>query len=70
MVPGNDDAIRSIKLVSAAIADASIFGQQRRRDFMQTSRKDDGGSGVQIEFARNRANRAEFSNREPENKPD
>jgi small subunit ribosomal protein S2 len=70
LIPGNDDAIRSIKLVSAAIADASIFGQQRRRDFMQSGRKDDSSSGVQIEFARNRANRPDLSNREPENKPD
>jgi small subunit ribosomal protein S2 len=70
LVPGNDDAIRSIKLVTAAIGDAAIFGQQRRRDYMQNSRRDDNSSGVQIEFARNRSNRAEFSNREPENKPD
>jgi small subunit ribosomal protein S2 len=71
LIPGNDDAIRSIKLISAAIADASIFGQQRRRDFMQSGRKDDNSSGVQIEFARSRGNRPDAnSNREPENKPD
>jgi small subunit ribosomal protein S2 len=53
LIPGNDDAIRSIKLVSAAIADAAVHGQSRRREFMQTGRgKDDASSGVQVEFAR------------------
>jgi small subunit ribosomal protein S2 len=54
LIPGNDDAIRSIKLVSAAMADASIHGQSRRREFMQSGRggKDDASSGVQVEFAR------------------
>jgi small subunit ribosomal protein S2 len=62
LIPGNDDAIRSIKLVSAAVADACAAGQQRRRDFMQAGRKDEGGSGVQVEFARTgRAGRPEFS---------
>ncbi len=31
-IPGNDDAIRSIKLVTARIADACIEGVQKRRD--------------------------------------
>ena len=31
-VPGNDDAIRSIKLITARIADACIEGAQKRRD--------------------------------------
>ena len=62
LIPGNDDAIRSVKLVSAAIADACVFGQQRRRDFMQTGRRDDGGGGVHVEFARTgRSGRAEYS---------
>jgi len=53
LIPGNDDAIRSVKLVSAAIADAAISGQSRRRDFMQNSgRRDDSSSGVQVDFAR------------------
>jgi small subunit ribosomal protein S2 len=54
LIPGNDDAMRSVKLVSASIADACILGQQRRRDFMQVSRKDDASSGVQVEFAHTR----------------
>ena len=62
LIPGNDDAIRSIKLVSAAVAEAGVAGQQRRRDFMQVGRKDDASSGVQVEFARTgRAGRPEFS---------
>jgi small subunit ribosomal protein S2 len=54
LIPGNDDAIRSIKLVAAAIGDAAIHGQSRRREFMQSGRggKDDASSGVQVEFAR------------------
>ena len=56
LIPGNDDAIRSIKLVAGAIADACIFGQQRRRDFMQT-RRDDSNQGVQVEFASRRERR-------------
>jgi small subunit ribosomal protein S2 len=31
-IPGNDDAIRSIKLITARIADACIEGAQKRRD--------------------------------------
>ncbi len=63
LIPGNDDAIRSIKLVATAVADACVLGQQRRRDFMQVGRKDEGGSsGVQVEFARTgRAGKAEYS---------
>jgi small subunit ribosomal protein S2 len=62
LIPGNDDAIRSIKLVSAAVAEACVAGQSRRRDFMQVGRKDDASSGVQVEFARTgRSGRAEFS---------
>jgi small subunit ribosomal protein S2 len=56
LIPGNDDAIRSIKLVAGAIADACIFGQQRRRDFMQT-RRDDSSQGVHVEFASRRERR-------------
>jgi small subunit ribosomal protein S2 len=60
LIPGNDDAIRSVKLVTTAVADACMYGQQRRRDFMQAGRgRDDGGGGggVQVEFA-SRRNRA------------
>ncbi len=33
VVPGNDDAMRSIKLITQRIADAVVEGMQRRRDF-------------------------------------
>jgi small subunit ribosomal protein S2 len=32
VIPGNDDAIRSIRLITARIADAAIEGIQRRKD--------------------------------------
>lgn len=34
-IPGNDDAIRSIKLISAAIADAALEGIQARPQYQQ-----------------------------------
>jgi small subunit ribosomal protein S2 len=33
VIPGNDDAIRSIRLITAAISDACIYGMARRREF-------------------------------------
>jgi small subunit ribosomal protein S2 len=33
VIPGNDDAIRSIKLITARVADAVIQGSQRRKEF-------------------------------------
>jgi small subunit ribosomal protein S2 len=35
VVPGNDDAIRSIRLITGAVADACIFGMARRREQVQ-----------------------------------
>ena len=35
VIPGNDDAIRSIRLITAAVADACIYGAARRRDHSQ-----------------------------------
>jgi small subunit ribosomal protein S2 len=50
--PGNDDAIRSIKLVTSRIADACIEGQQRRRDFaQQPGYSAQPAEGVQVEFS-------------------
>jgi small subunit ribosomal protein S2 len=37
VVPGNDDAIRAIKLVTGRVADACIEGMQRRKDNAQKS---------------------------------
>ncbi|MFO0680138.1 MAG: 30S ribosomal protein S2 [Polyangiaceae bacterium] len=33
VIPGNDDAIRSIKLITSRIADAVVEGTQRRKEF-------------------------------------
>jgi small subunit ribosomal protein S2 len=41
-IPGNDDAIRSIKLITARLADAVIDGSQRRKE---TVGRDDHGGG-------------------------
>ena len=43
VIPGNDDAIRSIKLITQRIADAVIEGTQRRKD--QGNRDERGGGG-------------------------
>ncbi|MFW6051775.1 MAG: 30S ribosomal protein S2, partial [Myxococcota bacterium] len=58
VIPGNDDAIRSIKLITSRIADACLEGAQRRRDFAQQEYA--GGTtteGVQVEFQRGRRGR-------------
>jgi small subunit ribosomal protein S2 len=44
VIPGNDDAIRSVRLVTGAIADACVYGMQRRREF-QTARDGNQGGG-------------------------
>ncbi len=42
VIPGNDDAIRSIKLITQRIGDAVIEGMQRRKDH---GARDEGGGG-------------------------
>ena len=42
VIPGNDDAIRSIKLITARIGDAVVEGSQRRKE---TVGRDEGGHG-------------------------
>ena len=64
VIPGNDDAIRSIKLITSRIADAAIEGSQRRKE---TLNRGDGdhqgggggrrGDGPQAEVIRGRARR-------------
>jgi len=44
-IPGNDDAIRSIRLMTSAIADACLHGVARRRD-MNVGRDREGQRGV------------------------
>jgi small subunit ribosomal protein S2 len=46
IIPGNDDAIRSIKLITARVADACIEGVQRRRD--TGGRRDERGRGEEV----------------------
>jgi small subunit ribosomal protein S2 len=42
VIPGNDDAIRSIKLITSRIADACVEGAQRRRDTGERDQDRDG----------------------------
>jgi small subunit ribosomal protein S2 len=60
VIPANDDAIRSVKLITARIADAAIEGVQRRREFRgegggnqnaQRAERGEGGN-VAVEFSR------------------
>jgi small subunit ribosomal protein S2 len=48
VIPGNDDAIRSIKLITSRIADAVVEGSQRRKEF-QPQDGHRGGGGQQAE---------------------
>ena len=45
VIPGNDDAIRSIKLITTRLADAVIEGSQRRKEFQgrEDDRRGEGG---------------------------
>jgi small subunit ribosomal protein S2 len=45
VIPGNDDAIRSVRLVTGAIADACTYGLARRREHLQGQDRDGGGGG-------------------------
>ncbi len=44
-IPGNDDAIRSIKLITGRIADACMEGVQRRKDHGEGERGERGAGG-------------------------
>ena len=59
IVPGNDDAIRSIKLITSRLADACIEGGQRRKDMMtqQGYGAQASAGGVAVEFQRGRGRR-------------
>jgi small subunit ribosomal protein S2 len=57
IIPGNDDAIRSIKLITSRIADACIEGQQRRREMAQSGHQhapQSSADGVAVDFQRGR----------------
>ena len=49
VIPGNDDAIRSIKLITQRIADAVIEGSQKRKD---APREQTGGPQTDVQYAR------------------
>jgi len=58
VIPANDDAIRSVKLITSRIADACVEGTQRRREFRgegggqsQRNNNNEGGN-VAVEFSR------------------
>jgi small subunit ribosomal protein S2 len=44
-IPGNDDAIRSIRLITSALADACLLGSSRRREAPGSRDRDGGGGG-------------------------
>jgi small subunit ribosomal protein S2 len=43
LIPGNDDAIRSVRLITSAVADACIYGTARRRDHSGGRDREGGG---------------------------
>ncbi len=52
VIPGNDDAIRSIRLLTGAVSDACLHGASRRRDSGRDSvRTNQGGSETQVMYA-------------------
>jgi small subunit ribosomal protein S2 len=54
VIPANDDAIRSVKLITSRIADACIEGVQRRREFRSEGGQQSGRpeGNVAVEFSR------------------
>jgi small subunit ribosomal protein S2 len=48
VIPGNDDAIRSIKLITARVADAVIEGAQRRKEFAHENQGGRGGPQAEV----------------------
>ena len=47
VIPGNDDAIRSVRLITGAVADACVYGTARRREFQNQNQGGDGRQGNQ-----------------------
>ena len=58
VIPGNDDAIRSIKLITQRVADAVIEGAQRRKEFAPRDGEGGGGGGrgpqAEVSYGRRR----------------
>ena len=64
VIPGNDDAIRSIKLITARIADAAVEGSQRRKETVgRDDQQQRRGDGPQAEVIRSRARRDDGDHR-------
>ena len=51
VIPGNDDAIRSIRLITAALADACIYGVSRRRETGREKASGSGGQDAQVIYS-------------------
>ena len=51
VIPGNDDAIRSIRLLTGAVADACLQGASRRRESGRDSAKPDKGPEAQVIYS-------------------
>jgi small subunit ribosomal protein S2 len=51
VIPGNDDAIRSIRLLTGAVADACLHGASRRRDSGRDSARPNQGPETQVMYA-------------------
>lgn len=55
VIPGNDDAIRSIRLICGAVADACSFGMSRRREHQPRDRESSqGGPDAQVIYSSRR----------------
>jgi small subunit ribosomal protein S2 len=52
VIPGNDDAIRSIKLITQRIADAVVEGMSRRKEF--APREEHRGPQADVSYSRSR----------------
>jgi small subunit ribosomal protein S2 len=51
VIPGNDDAIRSIRLLTGAIADACVHGVSRRRDSGREGGRNSQGPETQVVYS-------------------
>ena len=64
IIPGNDDAIRSVRLICGAVADACIYGAARRRDYQsqRDSAAPRGGNEPTVVYSGGRGRQSESSN--------
>ncbi len=51
VIPGNDDAIRSIRIITSAVADACLYGASRRRDGGGGRERESRGPEAQVVYA-------------------